>query len=82
VQVWNLLLNTSTATKYDLLVSNAIQFLASVADRPHYKSLFENENILSSICQKVNGSVFFIEKNKTRVSDPYSIYTDPDPAFF
>lgn len=51
--VWNLLLNTSTATKYDLLVSNAIQFLASVADRPHYKALFENENILSSICEKV-----------------------------
>ena len=52
--MWNLLLNTGTATKYDLLVSNAIQFLASVADRPHYKALFENENILSSICEKVN----------------------------
>jgi hypothetical protein len=81
MQVWNLLLNTSTATKYDLLVSNAIQFLASVADRPHYKSLFENENILSSICQKVNGSFFLIRKNKTRVSDPYSFDSDPDPGF-
>jgi exportin-2 (importin alpha re-exporter) len=81
MQVWNLLLNTSTATKYDLLVSNAIQFLASVADRPHYKSLFENENILSSICQKVNEYFFLIGKNKTRVSDPYSFDTDPDTAF-
>jgi len=51
--VWNLLLSTGTSTKYDLLVSNAIQFLASVADRPHYKNLFEDENVLSSICEKV-----------------------------
>lgn len=51
--VWNLLLTTGTATKFDLLVSNAIQFLASVADRPHYKALFENENVLSSICEKI-----------------------------
>merc|ERR1719391_805185 len=51
--VWNLLLATGTETKYDLLVSNAIQFLASVADRPHYKNLFEDPNVLSSICEKV-----------------------------
>merc|ERR1719154_994622 len=41
------------ATKYDLVVSNAIQFLASVADRPHYKNLFEDPSVLSSICEKV-----------------------------
>jgi len=51
--VWNLLLSTGSQTKYDLLVSNAIQFLASVADRPHYKNLFEDENILRSICEKI-----------------------------
>jgi len=51
--VWNLLLATGPATKYDLLVSNAIQFLASVADRPHYKNLFEDPAVLSSICEKV-----------------------------
>lgn len=51
--VWNLLLATGLNTKYDLLVSNAIQFLASVADRPHYKHLFEDENVLSSICERV-----------------------------
>ena len=51
--VWNLLLATGQEAKYDLLVSNAIQFLASVADRPHYKNLFENEQVLSSICEKV-----------------------------
>jgi len=51
--VWNLLLTTGLNNKYDLLVSNAIQFLASVADRPHYKNLFEDENVLSSICEKI-----------------------------
>ncbi len=35
------------------LVSNAIQFLASVAERPGYKHLFEDPNTLSSICEKV-----------------------------
>uniref|UniRef100_A0A673BGK5 Exportin-2 n=1 Tax=Sphaeramia orbicularis TaxID=375764 RepID=A0A673BGK5_9TELE len=35
------------------LVSNAIQFLASVCERPHYKHLFEDQNILTSICEKV-----------------------------
>ena len=35
------------------LVSNAIQFLASVAERPGYKHLFEDANTLSSICEKV-----------------------------
>lgn len=35
------------------LVSNAIQFLASVCERPHYKNLFEDQNILTSICEKV-----------------------------
>jgi len=51
--VWNLLLTTGPQTKYDLLVSNAIQFLASVADRPHYKNLFEDPAVLGSICEKV-----------------------------
>jgi len=51
--VWNLLLTTGSETKYDLLVSNAIQFLASVADRPHYKALFEDQNVLGSICEKI-----------------------------
>ena len=39
--------------KYDMLTSNAIQFLASVADRQQYKSLFEDANTLASICEKI-----------------------------
>lgn len=51
--IWNLLVTTGQQVKYDLLVSNAIQFLASVAERPSYKSLFEDPATLSSICEKV-----------------------------
>jgi exportin-2 (importin alpha re-exporter) len=36
-----------------MLTSNAIQFLASVADRQQYKSLFEDANTLASICEKI-----------------------------
>lgn len=36
-----------------MLTSNAIQFLASVADRQQYKSLFEDPNTLASICEKI-----------------------------
>ena len=51
--VWNLLLAVGPQVKYDLLASNAIQFLASVADRQQYKGLFEDKAVLGSICQKI-----------------------------
>lgn len=34
-------------------MSNAIGFLSSVAERPHYAELFADPNILNSICEKV-----------------------------
>ncbi|XP_013392987.1 exportin-2-like [Lingula anatina] len=51
--IWHLLVTTGQEVKYDLLVSNAIQFLASVAERPGYKSLFQATETLHSICEKV-----------------------------
>eukprot|EP00112_Aurelia_sp_Birch-Aquarium-sp1_P013550 Seg2879.1 transcript_id=Seg2879.1/GoldUCD/mRNA.D3Y31 product=Exportin-2 protein_id=Seg2879.1/GoldUCD/D3Y31 len=51
--VWTLLISTDNAVKHDLLVSNAILFLASVCERPHYKDQFQDESTLQSICQKV-----------------------------
>ncbi|XP_052256836.1 exportin-2-like isoform X3 [Dreissena polymorpha] len=51
--IWSLLVSTGQAVKFDLLVSNAIGFLSSVAERPSYKSLFENLETLNSICEKV-----------------------------
>ena len=34
-------------------MSSAIQFLASVADKPAYKQLFADTNTLTGICEKV-----------------------------
>jgi len=51
--IWNLLVSTGIKVKHDLLVSNAIQFLASVCERPHYKDLFAAPDTLQSICEKV-----------------------------
>ena len=53
MSVWNLLLSLGPQLKYDMLTSNAIQFLASVADRAQYKSLFEEEATLASICERI-----------------------------
>lgn len=51
--VWNLLVTTSLDSKYDLLVSNAIQFLTAVVNRPQYRSLFEAKESLTVICEKI-----------------------------
>ena len=51
--VWNLLTSTGQEPKYDTLVSNALQFLATVADRTQYRHLFEDPTTLSNICEKV-----------------------------
>lgn len=51
--VWELLVSTGTQVKYDLLVSNAIGFLQSVCEKQQYKSLFEAEGVLASICERV-----------------------------
>jgi len=62
--VWGLLLSTSQEVKYDLLVSNAIHFLSSVAERPQYASLFAEQSTLTSICEKV-----LVPNMKLRESD-------------
>ena len=51
--IWNLLITTDAKPKHDLLVSSAIEFLASVSERPAYKDLFKDESTLTSICEKV-----------------------------
>uniref|UniRef100_A0A069DXB6 Exportin-2 n=1 Tax=Panstrongylus megistus TaxID=65343 RepID=A0A069DXB6_9HEMI len=51
--IWNLLVSTGLQAKYDLLVSNALQFLSTVAERDHYRNLFQDPNVLSNICEKV-----------------------------
>lgn len=51
--VWNLLTSNVEKSKFDTLVANALQFLATVADRSQYRHLFEDPATLGSICEKV-----------------------------
>jgi exportin-2 (importin alpha re-exporter) len=51
--VWELLVNTGQQPKFDSLVTNALQFLSTVAGRQQYRHLFENPQVLASICEKV-----------------------------
>lgn len=51
--VWSLLVSTGPEPKYDLLISAAIKFLTTVADRPSNRSLFEGEGVLNNLCSNV-----------------------------
>ncbi|XP_014260192.1 exportin-2 [Cimex lectularius] len=51
--IWNLLINTSSQVKNDILVSKALKFLSTVAERDMYKNLFEEASVLSDILTKV-----------------------------
>ncbi|KAL3287433.1 hypothetical protein HHI36_001904 [Cryptolaemus montrouzieri] len=71
--VWSLLIATGLEPKYDLLVSNALQFLSTVAERNHYRNLFEDDNVLSSICEKI-----VIPNMEFRVSDEELFEDNPE----
>lgn len=71
--VWNVLTSTSHLAKYDTLVSNALQFLATVADRSHYRHLFEDPAVLSNICEKV-----IIPNMEFRTSDEELFEDNPE----
>ena len=51
--IWNLLRTTGQEVKYDLLVSNAMKFLTTAAERPQNKSLFEMPGILDTLCTNI-----------------------------
>ncbi|KAI5298606.1 importin-alpha export receptor, partial [Ascosphaera atra] len=50
---WNLLTTISQETKYDILVSRALQFLTSVAQFSEYAVAFQDEATLGQITEKV-----------------------------
>lgn len=50
---WNLLTTIGPETKYDILVSRALQFLTSVARIPEHAVAFQDEATLSQITEKV-----------------------------
>jgi exportin-2 (importin alpha re-exporter) len=51
--IWTLLVTTSQDMKYDTLVSNAIRYLVTVAERPETRPLFQDANVLNLLCQNV-----------------------------
>nr|XP_040231839.2 exportin-2 [Anopheles coluzzii] len=71
--VWELLVKSHIHTKYDALVSNALRFLSTVAERTHYRHLFEDPNVLASICEKV-----IIPNMDFRVSDEELFEDNPE----
>ena len=50
---WKLLVSTGLQPKYDSLVSHAMEFLTCVSEKAQFKELFEQENVLKSICEQV-----------------------------
>ncbi|KAK2764938.1 importin-alpha export receptor [Arachnomyces sp. PD_36] len=50
---WNLLTTIGADTKYDLLVSKALQFLTSVASIPEHAAAFQEDSTLSQVVEKV-----------------------------
>lgn len=50
---WSFLTTIGQETKYDILVSKALQFLTSVAGMPEHASVFQAEGTLSQIIEKV-----------------------------
>ncbi len=50
---WNLLTNVGAETKYDILVSKALQFLTAVARIEQHAQGFNNQNTLSQVVEKV-----------------------------
>ena len=51
--IWNLLVTTSQDVQYDTLVSTAIRYLVTVAERPETRPLFQDANVLNLLCQNV-----------------------------
>lgn len=77
--IWALLVSTDTKPKHDLLVSGALEFLASVCERPAYKDVFANESTLTSICEKVIvPNVYFREADEELFEDNAEEYVRRD----
>lgn len=51
--IWNLLVTTNQDPQNDTLVSNAIRYLVTVAERPESRSMFQDDAVLNLLCQKV-----------------------------
>lgn len=50
---WNLLTNVGQETKYDILISKALQFLTSTTSMPEHAQIFQDQGTLSQVIEKV-----------------------------
>jgi exportin-2 (importin alpha re-exporter) len=50
---WSLLTTIGTETKYDILVSRALQFLTSTTGMPEHASAFQDKGVLGQVIEKV-----------------------------
>lgn len=50
---WNLLTTVGQETKYDILISKALQFLTSTTSMPEHAKIFEDQGTLSQVIEKV-----------------------------
>ena len=50
---WNLLSTTGSETKYDLIVSKALNFLTAVAGTVEHSHVFNNRDVLTQLVEKV-----------------------------
>ncbi|KAJ3103005.1 importin-alpha export receptor [Phlyctochytrium planicorne] len=51
--IWNLLCGLGVEARYDALVCKAMGFLTAVVKPARHKAMFEKENILVAICEKI-----------------------------
>ncbi|KAF7551675.1 hypothetical protein G7Z17_g4815 [Cylindrodendrum hubeiense] len=52
-KAWNLLSSTGIETKYDIIVSKALHFLTAVASTKEHSGIFNSEEVLTQIVEKV-----------------------------
>lgn len=52
-KIWDLLVTTNQDVKHDTLVSTAIRYLVTVAQRPESRGLFQDASVLNLICERI-----------------------------
>lgn len=78
--VWELVNNYVTKQpKYDLLVVKSLQFLTSVIKIPEYQSLFQQENSINEIIEKIIlPNIYFRENDEETFEDEPIVYVRSD----
>lgn len=71
--IWTLLITINQDTQFDILVSNAIQYLVTVSQREDMRKLYQEPKILDGLCERV-----IIPNMELRESDIELFEDNPD----